>query len=346
MRILKIDRKNRLLKVTPEIIDDLWHLERVIEKGDLVSGATDRKIKPKEQGEKHIRVKLFLVVEVEKVEFNNETGNLRVNGLIRDGKPADLIELGASHSIEIELGKTVSITKKEMKQFQIERLEKAAKATKQGNVLLVALDDERADLGLLKEFKLEEKGTIWSGKTGKRFESESKQGSYFKEIMDRVKELDAKKVVFAGPGFAKESLKKWIEEKGEKGSFYFAATNSTGITGLNELLKGNALGKMVQEMQLVKETRLVEKILEEIGKGSGLVEYGPKEVEKAIENGAVQELLVTDKLLLEKRDEIETLMNKAEKMKGEVHLIAAENEAGKKLSSLGEIAALLRFKIA
>ena len=345
MRILNVDKKTCLITLVPEIADDLWHLERIIEKGDLVSGATDRKIKPREQGEKSLRVNLFLEIEVEKVDFHRETGNLRVTGAIRSGKPAELVEVGASHSIEIELGKNFNIKKKELKRFQMERLEKASAATKKGKILLVVLDDERADLALLKEFELQKKGTIWSGKSGKRFESESGIGNYFKEIVDRVKELKAEKVVFAGPGFTRESLKKWIDDKGEKGQFYFASTNSTGITGLNELLKGSALGKITSEMQLVKETKLVEKIFAEVGKNSGLVEYGVEQVSDAVGKGAVQQLLVADETMLENREIVEELMNKTEEMGGEVHLISAEHEAGKKLASIGGVATLLRFKI-
>jgi protein pelota len=345
MRILQIDKRNSIVKVVPEIADDLWHLERVLEKGDLVSGQTDRKVKAREEGEKPERVKLFLTVEAEKIDFHRETGNLRVTGIIREGKPAELAELGASHSIEIEPGKAVKIQKRELKGFQVERLEKAQEATRQGKLLLVALDDEQADFALLKEFELERKGTIRSGKTGKRFESESWQGNYFREIMERAKELKAEKVVFAGPGFTKENLKRWAEEKGEKGNFYFASTNNVGITGLNELVKGNAIEKIVKEMQLVKETRLVETLFEELGKGSGIAEYGFGEVKKAVEYGAVKALLVCDSLLLEKREESEEIMKKAEQMKGNVHLIDSKNEAGKKLLSLGGIAALLRFRI-
>ena len=56
MRVLKIDEVENFLHLVPEIEDDLWHLERIIEKHDLVSGLSDRKIKPKEAGEKPIRV--------------------------------------------------------------------------------------------------------------------------------------------------------------------------------------------------------------------------------------------------------------------------------------------------
>jgi len=348
MRILKIDEKNKFLHLVPEIEDDLWHLERVIEKHDIITGLTDRKIKAKEAGEKAQRVKMFVSLDVDSVEFHRFLGQLRVSGKIVGGTPAELLELGAQQSLEIELGKEVKLKKQALKKYQLERLRKAAEATKKGLVLLVVMDDEQANFAFLREFELEEKVTVRSGKSGKRFKAdEGIEGKYFKEVLDKVVELKPEKVVIAGPGFEKDNFKTFLEEKGKPKeiSFFFASTNSVGKTGLQELLKGDSLNKIVQEMQLLKETRLVEALLAELGKNSGLVEYGQKEVEKAVELGAVKQLLVTDEFLIKNRDFAEKLMEKAEKMKGEVHLINAEHEAGRQLDNLGGAVAILRYRL-
>lgn len=347
MRILKIDEKENFLHLVPEIEDDLWHLERVIEKHDLVSGLTDRKIKPRGEGEKTQRIKLFVSLDVDLVEFHRFLGELRVSGKIVEGKPAELLEMGAQHSLEIGLGRDVKIKKQSLKKYHVGRLKKAAAATKKGKVLLVVLDDEEASFAILREFELLEKASLRSGKSGKRFEGEDSKGKYFAEILEKIGEIKPEKVVVAGPGFAKDNFQHFLEGKGKpKGmQFFFASTNSVGRTGLQELLKGNVLDRMVEEMQLVKETKLVEQLLAELGKESGLAEYGFKEVKKAVEAGAVKELLVADRFLLEKREKAEQLMQVAERMGGEVHLVNAEHEAGKQLQNLGGIAGLLRFRI-
>lgn len=347
MRILKIDSEKGFLHIIPEIEDDLWHLERVIEKGDLVSGTADRKIKPKEAGEKPRRVKLSVTLEVDSVEFHRFSGRLRVSGKIVEGKPAELLEIGAQQSLEVSLGEPVKIQKQELKQFQVQRLKKAAAATKKGKVLLVVLDDEEATFGLLGELQIEEKGRVKSGKSGKRLEGEeADERGYFGEILKKVRDGKSSRVIVAGPGFTAEKFKAFLKERESTGKqFFFTKTNSVGKTGLQELVKSNALDRVVMEMQLVKESRMVEEVLAELGKGSGLVEYGTKQVKKAVEMGAVQKLLVADKTLLEKRNEIEEMMHKAEQMKGEVHLVNSEHEAGKKLVSLGGVAALLRYRV-
>ncbi len=348
MKILKIDEKNRFLHVVPESSDDFWHLERVIEKGDLVSGETDRKIKPLHEGEKPRREKLFVELNVETVEFHKFSGMLRIEGTIVQGKPSELIEIGAHHSLELPLHTPVKVQKKQLLRFQIERLRAAAEAGRQPDILLVVLDDEQATFGLLKQFELQQKATIASGKSGKRFAvDESTEKKYFAEIAEKIKETKAKQVVVAGPGFTRSRFEKFLQEKGKPKEmrFFFAATNSTGVTGLQEMLKGGTLVKVVQNMQLVKETQLVERFLAELGKNSGLAEYGFLQVQKAIEFGAVQQLLVADKFFLQNREQAEKAMQDAERMGAEVHLINAEHEAGQQLFNLGGIAALLRYRI-
>ena len=90
---------------------------------------------------------------------------------------------------------------------------------------------------------------------------------------------------------------------------------------------------------------MVHKILEEIGKDSGLVAYGPKDVETAVNTGAVDKLLVCNNVFLKDRNKIEGLMNTVKSTGGDIHIVNHESEAGKQLNSLGGMAAFLRFRI-
>ena len=344
MRILLIDGRNKVLKIVPEILDDLWHLERIIEEGDLVSGSTTRKIKG-EGGKETLRVKMFLTIEIEKAEFHKDSGTLRVNGVITEGKPEEYVDLKAHHSLEIELGKTVKIQKKNLAKHHIERLEKAKAATHKAPVLLIAMDDESAHFAFLKEFSLDAKASIRSHKSGKMLDGEEGGKKYFSEMYEKILEYKAEKVIVAGPGFTKNDFNDFLKEKNFKGRVYAVQINNVGITGLNELLKSGAIEKITEEMQILKETKLVERIFEELGKNSGLAEYGVAEVKKAIEYGAVEYLLVIDSILFENREELEELMKKTETSGGKVHIVSNEHEAGEKLSSLGGIAAVLRYAV-
>ena len=348
MRIRLLDKKTKTIKLVPEILDDLWHLEQVIEAGDFVSGSSDRKIKGKDEQQKSERIRLFLKIQVETVELHSFSGVLRANGIIVEGKPEELIQLKAHHALEIELGEPITIEKKEWKQHQIDRLKKAVEATKREKVLLCVLDDENASFAFLKEFDLELKGMIRASTGGKHFAEESGSGEkYLDEIIAKMLELKPAKAVVAGPGFTKENLQKRIQNKNQKTSFpvFFESTNSTGITGLNELVKSGALEKIVQETQIAKDSQLMEQFLTELGRETGLAVYGKKEVLEAIQASAVKELLVLDSLLREQSKETGLAMQQAESQKAIVHIFNSNTDPGKKLAGFGGMVGLLKFKL-
>jgi protein pelota len=347
MRIQLLDQKTKTIKVVPEILDDLWHLEQVIETGDCVIGSSDRKIKGKDEQQKSERIRLFLKIEAETIEFHSFSGVLRVNGIIVEGKPEELVQLKAHHSLEIGLGESIKIEKKEWKQHQIERLKKAVEAAKREKTVLCVLDDENASFALLKEFDLEMKGIIHAPKSGKRFAEENGQeNKYLDEVIAKLKELKPGNAVIAGPGFTKENLQKRIKNHSPLPfPVFFESTNSTGITGLNELVKSGSLEKIVQKTQIAKDSRLMEEFLKEIGKETGLAAYGVQEVTEAIQASAVKDLLVLDSLLREKSRETEPLLQQAEKQKAVVHIFNSQSEPGKKLAGFGGMVAILKFKL-
>ncbi len=330
--------------IKPETLDDLWHLERIIEKGDLIKGTTTRKIKGKDENSPTIREKIFVQINVETIEFQEIGKTLKINGKIVSGKPVELIEIGAYQSLEIEQAKNFEIIKNEWKQFHIDRIKKAEKATHKEALLLVLLDDEASYFYLLKEFGFSEKNFIRSKKSGKMLDGENWKNDYFLQILKKLEEIGSKKIVIAGPGFIKDELKDFLKKKNFEQKIFVIAANSTGITGLNEMLKGKQLSSVTEEMELLRESELVEKIFEEIGKNSGLASYGFEPVLQCVNSGAVETLLVLDNYFFEKTNNIEQLMKKTEQMNGKVHIVNSKNDAGKKIESIGKIAALLRFQ--
>jgi protein pelota len=119
--------------------------------------------------------------------------------------------------------------------------------------------------------------------------------------------------------------------------------------GLNEVLRRPEVLSALHDERITEEVAMVEELLDEIAKDGKSV-YGEKQVKQAVEAGAVKTLLITEQYLKEKRENnqfegLDQLMRLTEQLKGEVHLISNEHEAGKKLQGLGGIAALLRYKL-
>ena len=102
-------------------------------------------------------------------------------------------------------------------------------------------------------------------------------------------------------------------------------------------------------MKLEAETQLIEKLIEHLAKDNGLAAYGDDEVKKAVQFGAVETLLMTDKKLregtAEQRRKMDLLIRDVEKMRAEFHIVSTDHPAGNQLQNLSGIAAILRFKM-
>jgi len=343
MKILKVDRKNNCFEAIPDSFDDLWHIEKLVEKGDLVSGESERKIKPKTEGEKAFRQKIFVEIEAEKTDYQEATNQLRILGIVTSAKPEELVALKAHHAIEVEPGTKITVKKKELKNYHVERLERAKNASGREKLLLVVMDDEEAELAFLKDNGLETKTRILAGKSGKRYENKEKGNKYFDEITSAIENTGAEKIVIAGPGFEKDKFRKFLDEKKPGKKISYETTNSVGITGLNELVKTGKIDKLIENYHSAEEAKAVEKILQGLGLGEASV--GFEETKKAVDANAVETLTISEKTIAEQRQKTEEIIDKADRLGAKIIFVNPKSEAGKQLEGLGGIAASLRYKM-
>jgi protein pelota len=344
MKVLKQDLREGFILVCPDSMDDLWHLDKILEKGDLITARTTRKFVSEsgKKDRKEVRIKLSL----ESVDFKAFSDRLHLLGTIEEGKPEKYVSLGSHHSVDVGPGTVIGVIKKKWKKHQLNRLKDAVKASRRPKIVVTALDDEEAEIVLLREFGLDRKATISSGKSGKQFEGKDVKEEYFHEIAKALEHLESQKLIVAGPGFTKDEFMDFCKEKYPDLAEKTVVDNvgQGGITGVKEVLKRGIVDRICEETRISRETQLVEKVLAEISR-EGLVTYGLKDVKKALDYGAVETLLVIDSLFSKKRDEIESLMDSAESARAEAHVISSEHDAGQQLEAIGGIAALLRFKI-
>jgi len=348
MRIIHKDLKNGIVKIRLENLDDLWHLNNVIEAKDIVFGVTyrrDEKAADKIRAEKVEKRRMWLGVEVEKVEFHEFSDRLRVHGIIREG-PQDL---GQYHTINYEVGDEVEIRKgdgKSWKSYQIEELEDAEKASNQPIVTMLAIEDGEATFAILRQYGVQYIADISTQLSGKMYPSKDIRSEFYSEVLSKLMQIRGPNspLIILGPGFAKEEFAKFARER--EPLFFknvkIESTGQAGRVGIQEGIKKGVVSSVVEGSRVEYETRLVERLLAEIGKGK-LATYGKNEVKKALEIGAVDTLLVTDKML--RMQTCAELLDIAKSMNAKVAIISTANEAGEKLESLGGIAAILRYKI-
>lgn len=151
-------------------------------------------------------------------------------------------------------------------------------------------------------------------------------------------------LIILGPGFAKEEFytmgKALKPELFEKSALQ--GTGQVGMAGIQEAIKEGIAPQILQNTRVAYETTLVEELLGEIAK-EGKYAYGSVEVENALLSGAVNVLLVTDRIVRERT--ADRLLGMANEQRAKIAIICTLHDAGKKLEGLGGIAALLRYRI-
>jgi len=360
LKILKRNLKEGKIAIKIEFLDDLWILYNVVSPDDIVISRTTRRVRlgdDESRKQESFRKPMTLHIKVEDVNFHSFSNRVRLKGTILEG-PADYVSLGSYHTINIEIGDTLTIIKDTWPQYLINRLKEAEKAGKSPIALLVTIEDGVAELFLAADFGIKEAVRITTSISRKRGDQKSYDATmreFFQDVTVAIKshleQNEIGLIIVAGPGFVKDHYKDYLLAAGIKDlpSVVAESTNSIGVPGAKEILFRGIISTAVEGIKLEEETQLVERIIEHIAKGDGLAAYGPDEVAKAVQYGAVENLLITDKRLREgdpsQRRWVDKLVRDTENARGKFHIVSTEHPAGDQLQNFGGIAALLRYKI-
>jgi protein pelota len=347
MRVLKKELRfnEGEISLVAESLDDLWHLKYIIEPGDIIyaftkrriEGATD-KLRPEKADKKTVR----LGIKVEKVEFHRFANRLRIHGIITDG-----MDTGAYHTLNIEEGTNLSIVK-QWKNDQFERIKEAEIASKRPRVIIATIEEGEACIGVVRQFGIEESSCLRQS-LGKG--EGNRRNEFFGELASQLKWASEKveAVILAGPGFTKEDFLEFLKARDVElaKKIVLEDTSSIGVSGFQEVLRRGAVDRIMQESRIGRESNLIEELMKEISI-DGKAAYGMADVKNAQGFGAIETLLITDELLRTSRESnsIDNFLKEVEQSQGKIVVFSTEFEPGKKLESLGGIAALLRFKVA
>lgn len=348
MKVLDQDRETGRVKVRVDQPDDLWHLSHVIRPGDRVRGVTDRRLEDdremvRDKGSE--RVTVTLGIDVEKTEFHEATGRLRVLGVIEEGP--EEVALGTHHTISVEEHDWLEIVKAEgWPEHLLERVQDAVDATEEPKITIVAMDDSEASVAVLHQFGPREIATKARQGGGKQYDGDRDPTAFYAEIR-QVLETTAPEgcpVIVVGPGFARENFVDHLEEHpvDRVGSVVTEAASHPGMRGVHEAMNRGIVQQVAESSRISQETQAVDQLLKRIGT-DGLATYGPDQVDHALNLGAVETLLVTDELA--KDPDVDELMEKALQTGAEVNVIGTGHDAGQTLGSLGGLGALLRYEI-
>ncbi len=360
MKVLKRDMKGGRIVIKIETLDDLWHLYNVVGPGDTVVSKTTRRVKVgDEEARKQdsVRKPMVLKLKVEDVAFHAFSNRVRVKGVILEG-PSELISLGSHHTFNVEPGHVLTIIKDHWPRYMLERLKEAEKAERRPVSLLVTVEDGLAELFLVADFGIREAVRVRTSISRKRGDQKSYDATmrdFFSQVVlavrSQLEQNEIGLIIIAGPGFVKDHFSEYLRNAGLKNlpSVIVESTNSIGVPGAKEILYRGVISKAIESLKLEMETQLIESVIEHIAKDDGLATYGDEQVANAVQYGAVEHLLITDKKLREgdeqQRRKIDELIRNTEKTRGAFHIVSTDHPAGDQLQSIGGIAAVLRFKV-
>ncbi len=299
MRIQSRERRDdgtERLTLVPENVDDLWHLQYVLEPGDRVAGDTTRRIQRDDDrlrdtgGEReHMHVTLL----VDTVEFHRFANRLRVGGEIVDCSRED--QLGHHHTLNVEPRREIAVEKR-FKPDQHERLQEAVEATDQPDVAIATVEEGQASVHTVAQHGTEEYASV-TATTGKGEYARSRD-ELFSDLLDALRHLEVDAIVLAGPGFTKRDALDYIEREAPElaEDIRTVDTSAAGERGVHEALKRGAVDEIQEETRIAREAELIDELTDRIA-GDGTATYGPGETKKAAEYGAVEHLLVLDEWL-------------------------------------------------
>jgi len=333
MKVVFKDLKSGVIKLIPDSVEDLWHLERIIKEGDLAEGSTFRSVK---FGEKEERKPVFIKLRVERVEFAKHANRLRVGGKIVEGRPEEFVQLGRHHTLDVSPKEAITIIKEKWGRAELERVEEAVKESGRALVRVILMDNEKALVYDIKPYGFEMVAEI-KNETSKRGGIDRTQEFYIK-LLPFVEGV----CIVAGPGFEKGNFQKFLEK--EKKKVFVEDASYAEESGVRELVEKGVIERIIGETRLEKEAKVMEELLTHLGREDGLLAYGKKEVGDALNMGAIKTLAVLDEMMRTDK-EVEEIVEGAYKQRAEVIVFSKESEWGRKLKGLAGIAAVLRFGI-
>lgn len=346
MKLLHRNAKQGTAKVLTETADDLWYLYTLLDPGDICTGRSEYKMKLSAAGEKTkvARKNVWAGIRVEKTEFDQSTGSLRLTGKVVGG--SEELPRGEYHSLSVEPGYDLEIWKEHWLSYHEEKLDEAVHASNM-QTLLVLFDREQALFAMLKpdghDVLLEMKGDV-----PKKGLDEQKTRSFYHDIIEKLKDYQKRhkleRIVAASPAFWKEYLKKEMPPDLEKTTI-FATVSAVDESAIKELLQRPEVQQAIASERTAKEASLLEEMMAALAEDK--LAYGQEDIRQAITNGNIKILAVTENEIRAARAEdrfdiLERLMRSAEDISAKVHLLSTQ-DAMRKLDSLGGVAGLKRW---
>ena len=171
---------------------------------------------------------------------------------------------------------------------------------------------------------------------------------FYKKVAETIKDnffevKDLKGIIIGGPGPSKYELVEkhdYITTELKRKIIGIKDISYTDAFGLQELVDKSE--DLLANEAIMGEKKLMNRFFGLLNTDEDMISYGEQHVRTALEKGAVELLLISEKL---KDDQIEEYEELAEKFGTEVEIVSIETREGQQLKDMGMFGAILRYKL-
>jgi protein pelota len=384
MRLLRsqIDKKHGSGHATllPEEPEDMWHAYNLIQPSDHLRARAIRRVsKTSDAGSvASQRITLDLTITVTSTDFDIGSGQLHVAGKVASEN--EHVKLGSHHTLDLELNRKFTLEKGDgWDSVALEMLREACETERRAELWAVVMGEGMANICLITEHQtiLRQRVEVVVPRKRKADAGGHDKGMerfYATTLATLLRHLDlANKdmqqdktvpLLLASPGFIAQSFLQYIRAEATRTtnkpllallpSILVAHSSGPHIHTLSEVLASPTITTKLSDTKYARETQLMDKFLTLMRADDGRAWYGPREVERAVEKGAVGRgggvLMISNALFraqnVKERKRWVQLVDRVREVEGgEVRVLSSLHESGKRLEGLGNVAAILTFPL-
>ena len=352
----------KIIKRGPDFIkfrisseDDLWTTAKLCNKGRKIGMLGERRDQTTagEEGgraKSAVRKKIWIELIIEHTEFQTFSDTLRVHGIINEAA----FDKGSHHTHVVQIGDEIKLSIDGVWPTEdIQLINSAKKHSSSSKVAIIVAELDEIILYEVTMHGLRDIATFTmrgGGKyTGNSESSSGIQKGFMKKVTSDINIQLNKNIpiIICGPGMARERLQEMFDSIDSGRTIRNIATSMGGRASANEILKEGLALDLLKDHSIIKEIEYLEDAFTRIAK-QGAVAYGKNQLNQAMEEGAIEKLLILAELLRDENSKINDenwskWCKKLEICGGEMIQCSSDHDYGMQLESMGGAIALLRY---
>ncbi|KAJ2399137.1 Translation factor pelota [Coemansia sp. RSA 2559] len=359
--------KSGSVRLMPEHPEDMWHVYNLIQKGDQLEASTIRGVKSESStgSVSTDRVRIKLTISIEDVFFDVQAGALRING--RNIAENRVVGIGQYHTLDLEMNQPFLLIKPEWDFISLQRINDACDITRQADIAAVTMHEGLAVICLVTQYmtvvRQRIEVSIPRKRRGSTTNHEKGVERFYEQIYRSIKQhIDfniVKVVILGSPGFLRDQFFDYMmaqavksEDKtiiANKAKFLRVHTSSGHKGALEEVMRDPQIKAQLADTKSAQDAKALDSFYQMLNNDPDRAFYGYNDVRKAVDNGAIGTLLVTDELFraadIPTRRKYISLVEDSKATNADILVFSSLHVSGEQLSQLTGVAAILNFPL-